>query len=82
MDNAKKVVPVKTAIRILPFRENGKTDYLIFFFGEEEFKAWRNGVNLDTLEFTAFGINGHTDDLESLLIEMHDGVPKFVQAFL
>ena len=75
-------VPVKTAIRILPFRENGKTDYLIFFLGEEEFKAWKSGVDLDTLEFTAFGINGHTEDLESLLIEMHDGVPKFVQAFL
>ena len=77
-----KSTPVKTAIRILPFRQNGKTDYLITFFGEEEFKAWQNGVDLDTLEFTAFGINGHTDELESLLIELHDGVPKFVQAFL
>lgn len=77
-----KSTPVKTAIRILPFREDGKTDYLVFFFGEEEFKAWRNGVDLDTLEVTAFGINGHTDDLESLLIELHDGIPKFVQAFL
>ena len=77
-----KSTAVKTAIRILPFRQNGKTDYLITFFGEEEFKAWQNGVDLDTLEFTAFGINGHTDELESLLIELHDGAPKFVQAFL
>lgn len=73
--------PIKTAIRILPFRENGKTDYLIFYLDEKQYQAWKNGADPSTLEVTGFGINGHIGELESIHIELHNGVPKVIEAF-
>lgn len=71
----------KTAIHIIPNLEDGKGDYLIIFMDENAYADFLAGKDKNP-PVTAFGV--HPMDkkkvIDSILIELYDGVPKVVTA--
>ena len=75
MSNLKKK---KTAVFILPDIVDGKRDYLILSLSEEQLLAWKNGTDLDSLKFSSLYIKAANEDIDGLLVVLHDGIPNSV----
>ena len=70
----------KTSIHILPFREKGKEDYLIFFFDEEARAKFQAGEDTESAQLTGFCIKHHEGKaVTNIIIELIDGKPISVQ---